>query len=143
MGFYMNEKQKTKIKARIEEIEKFLDNNRDYSKFDSHALFMERSELEFKRNSENINFTLRNKRTKYYNAFQCYEFTKNLLKNGYNGFNNATKKEIKKEGICFNKYSINVGYNQYCKDLKRFDSKEEMFGFVIGYNEAVRTNKTV
>ena len=129
-----------KLKARLKEINEILHNERDWKKIDSHSLIIERSELEFKRNKENINFSLRDKRTKYYNAAQCYQFTKNLLKHGYNGFNNATREEIEKEGICFNKYSINVGYSQYCKDLKRFNSKEEMLGFVIGYNEAVSHN---
>ena len=61
----MNDKQRNKINARITEIELYLDNNRDYSKFDSHALILERSELQFKRNKENINFTLKGN-NKYY-----------------------------------------------------------------------------
>tara|TARA_Y100000310_G_scaffold93554_1_gene91031 strand:- start:306 stop:716 length:411 start_codon:yes stop_codon:yes gene_type:complete len=136
----MNDKQRNKINARIEEIEKFLNDNRDYSKFDSHALFIERNELEFKRNTENVNISLRTD-SKYYLAAQCFKFTKNLLKYGYDKY--TTKEEIEKEGVCFNKYSINVGYSQYCKDLKRFNSKEEMFGFVIGYNEAVNNSKAI
>jgi hypothetical protein len=44
---------------------------------------------------------------------------------------------IKKDGVCFNEYSINNGYNQYCRDMKRFNNKQEMLGFVIGYNEAM------
>ncbi len=126
------------MQTRLEEINKILHNERDWKKIDSHSLIMERSELEFKRNSKNINFSMRSK-DKYYYAFQCYEFTKNLLKYGYDKY--TTKEEIEKEGVCFNKYSINVGYSQYCKDLKRFNSKEEMLGFVIGYNEAVRGAK--
>ena len=124
------------MQTRLEEINQILHNERDWNKIDSHSLIMERSELEFKRNSKNINFPMRSKE-KYYLASQCHSFTQSLLKNGYNGFNNATSEEIKEKGICFNKYSINVGYSQYCKDLKRFSSKEEMFGFVIGYNEVM------
>ena len=127
---------------RLKEINEILHNERDWKKIDSHFLIMERCALEFKRNKENINFSLK-KDNKYYLAAQCHQFTKNLLKHGYNGFNNATKEEIEKEGVCFNKYSINVGYSQYCKDLKRFNSKEEMFGFVIGYNEAVNNSKAI
>ena len=37
----MNEKQLEKAKNRIKEIELFLDNNRDYSKFYYSALFNE------------------------------------------------------------------------------------------------------
>ena len=128
----MNDKQINKINARITEIEQYLDNNRDWSKFDSSALILERSELEFKRNKKNINFALRQK-NKYYYANQCHEFTQNLLNNGYDKY--TTKEKIQKEGISFNKYSINVGYSKYCEDLKRFNSKEEMFGFVIGFNK--------
>ena len=54
----LNIKQLNKIESRINEIENFLDNNRDYNKFDSNKLFTERSELEFKRNKDNINFRL-------------------------------------------------------------------------------------
>ena len=91
------------------------------------------NDLEFNQNKKNINFILRGN-TKYYYAYQCALFTKNLLLYGYG---NITKDQIKKEGVCFNKYSINNGYNQYCRDIKRFNNKEEMLGFVIGYNEAI------
>ena len=121
------------MQTRLEEIEQILENERDWNKIDSHSLIMERSELEFKRNSKNINFSMRSKE-KYYLASQCYSFTQRLLINGYIGFNNAINEEIKEKGISFNKYSINVGYSQYGRDIKRFNSKEEMFGFVIGYN---------
>ena len=81
----------------------------------------------------NINVILRGY-NKYYHAYQCSEFTKNVLKYGYD---NITSTEIKKHGICFNEYSINNGYNQYCRDIKRFNNKQEMLGFVIGYNQAI------
>ena len=129
----LNIKQLNKIESRINEIEKFLDNNRDYNKFDSHKLFTERSELLFKRNKDNINFRL-SCSNKYYYAFQCYEFTQYVLENGYRC--DWQTEDIKKQGISFNKYSINIGSNQYGTDLKRFNSKEELLGFVIGFNEA-------
>ena len=129
----LNTKQLNKIESRIDEIEKFLDNNRDYNKFDSNNLFTERSELLFKRNKDNINFRL-SCNNKYYYAFQCYKFTQYVLENGYK-YKWQTE-DIKKQGISFNKYSINIGYNQYGSDLKRFNSKEELLGFVIGFNEA-------
>ena len=129
----LNTKQLNKIESRIDEIEKFLDNNRDYNKFDSNKLFTERSELLFKRNKDNINFRL-SCNNKYYYAFQCYKFTQYVLENGYK-YKWQTE-DIKKQGISFNKYSINIGYNQYGSDLKRFNSKEELLGFVIGFNEA-------
>ena len=91
------------------------------------------NEKEFKKNKININVRL-NGDNKYYHAFQCALFTENLLKYGYD---NITKEEIKNNGISFDKYCINLGYNKYCRDLKRFSSKQEMIGFVIGYNEAI------
>ena len=91
------------------------------------------NDIEFARNKKNINFILRGK-NKYYYANQCALFTKNLLLYGYG---NITKDQIKKDGVCFNEYSINNGYNQYCRDIKRFNNKAEMLGFVIGYNEAI------
>jgi len=129
----LNIKQLNKIESRINEIEKFLDNNRDYNKFDSNKLFNERSELLFKRNKDNINFRL-SCNNKYYYAFQCYKFTQYVLENGYRC--DWQTEDIKKQGISFNKYSINIGSNQYGSDLKRFSSKEELLGFVIGFNEA-------
>ena len=94
--------------------------------------YQKENDIKFKKNKENINFRLQGG-DKYYYANQCAIFTNYILKNGYPYID---KKEIKENGICFNTYSINVGYNQYCRDLKRFNSKEELLGFVIGYNEA-------
>jgi len=122
-----------KIKNRIEYIDNYLDNNRDWSKFDSSKLIQERNDLNFKLNKQNINIRL-SCDNKYYYANQAKIFTNLLMKNGYGNY--ITKDRIQKEGISFNKYSINVGHSQYHQDLKRFNSKEEMFGFVIGYNEA-------
>ena len=90
------------------------------------------NEKRFKENKKNINFRLQGD-NKYYYANQCAIFTKHIIENGYPYID---KKEIKENGISFNTYSINVGYNQYCRDLKRFNSKEELLGFVIGYNVA-------
>ena len=90
------------------------------------------NEKRFKENKKNINFRLQGD-NKYYYANQCAKFTKHIIENGYPYID---KKEIKENGISFNTYSINVGYNQYCRDLKRFNSKEELLGFVIGYNTA-------
>tara|TARA_Y100000994_G_scaffold228386_1_gene212621 strand:- start:391 stop:801 length:411 start_codon:yes stop_codon:yes gene_type:complete len=132
----LNIKQLNKIESRINEIENFLDNNRDYNKFDSNKLFMERSELEFKRNKDNINFRLSCK-NKYYYAWQCYLFTQFVVKNGYKYYwQDMMDRNVIKQGISFNKYSINIGSNQYGTDIKRFNSKEELLGFVIGFNEA-------
>ena len=91
------------------------------------------NEIEFKKNKHNINVVLTGYE-KYYYANQCAEFTKNVMKYGYG---HIKKTDIIKNGVCFNKYSINNGYNQYCRDIKRFNSKQEMLGFVVGYNQAI------
>ena len=126
----MNKEQK-EIK-RLEEINGLLSKNVDLK------LINERSEIEFSLNKKNINFTLKGN-NKYYYANQCAEFTKNLEKFGFDFY--ISKDMIKRNGVCFNKYSINNGYSQYCRDIKRFSSKEEMIGFVIGYNESITNMK--
>ena len=125
----MNTKQQKRLEA-LENID-----TSEMTLKEMSNIFSERSELLLSRNKENINIILRGN-DKYYYANQCYKFTQNLLKYGFNGFRKATKKEVKENGISFNKYSINLGRNQYGNDLKRFNSRDEMLGFVIGYNEA-------
>ena len=93
-------------------------------------------EIQFKLNKENINFRLTGN-NKYYYANQCKEFENNLKKFGYG---HIKKEDIIKNGVCFNNYSINNGYNQYCRDIKRFNNKEELLGFVVGYNQSILNN---
>ena len=95
--------------------------------------FYKERELEYKEAKEKITFQLRGD-NKYYYAFQCAKFEKNLIKYGYDSY--ATKSSIAKEGLMFNEYSITLG-NYYGHDLKRFNSRQEMLGFVIGYNESI------
>jgi hypothetical protein len=128
----MTNKQNEKLTNRLKVITYEL-NYADRTQINSIDLISEMTEIEFKLNKQNINITLKGD-YKYYWANQCSEFTKNLLNFGYG---HISKQEIKDKGVCFNKYSINNGYNQYCNDIKRFNSKEEMLGFVKGYNEAV------
>ena len=45
--------------------------------------------------------------------------------------------DLKNKNNNNNVNSINNGYNQFCRDMKRFNNKQEMLGFVIGYNEAM------
>jgi|TARA_R100000084_G_C4613356_1_gene129294 hypothetical protein len=95
------------------------------------------NEQEYKNNKKNINFRLSGN-NKYYYANQCRIFKEYLEKYGFNGFNHYSAQEIKDKGVSFNEYSINLGYNQYCADIKRFNNKQELLGFVIGYNEALQ-----
>lgn len=90
-------------------------------------------EIEFKQAKEKITFSLRGD-NKYYYAFQCALFEKNIIEHGYDSY--ANKRTVKNLGLLFNKHSITLGH-YYGHDLKRFNSKEEMLGFVIGYNEAI------
>ena len=95
------------------------------------------NEQEYKNNKKNINFRLSGN-NKYYYANQCRIFKEYLEKYGFNGFKHYSAQDIKDKGISFNEYSINLGYNQYCADIKRFNNKQELLGFVIGYNEALQ-----
>ena len=90
-----------------------------------------RNDKEYKENKKNINFILRGN-NKYYYANQCKRFEEMVKLNGYPYID---KEEINDNGISFNKYSINVGYSQYSRDLKRFNTTQELLGFVIGYCE--------
>lgn len=127
----MNTQQIEKALKRINEIETTLDNN--LSLENRSDLIHERADIQFKLNKVNINFILKCK-NKYYFANQCAAFTGNLLNFGYG---RLSKETIGKQGISFNKYSINLGPNQYCQDLKTFNSTAELLGFVIGYNECI------
>ena len=125
-----------KIRKLLKEVKQQIQDNK-LSLSEMSNLFKLRNELEFKLKKQNINFTLKGY-DKYYYASHCRQFTKNLKKYGYG---NITSDEIIKEGVCFNNYSINNGYNLYCRDIKRFNSKLEMLGFVVGYNNAI-SNQT-
>ncbi len=125
----MTNKQKRK---QLREVKKQIKENQ-LSLNEMSNLFGLRNELEFKLKKQNINFTLKGY-DKYYYASHCRQFTKNLKKYGYG---NIKKEDILKNGVSFNNYSINNGYSQYNSDIKRFNSKLEMLGFVIGYNNAI------
>ena len=126
----MNNKQKQKLEDRLQVISNILDNKVDLQ------LVIEMQEIQFKLNKQNINFRLTGD-NKYYYADQCKEFENNLKKFGYG---HIKKEDILKDGVCFNNYSINNGYNQYCRDIKRFSNKEELLGFVVGYNQSIINN---
>ena len=116
------------IQNKLNEIENKILNSKELD----IDLIQIRNDLQFKRNKQNINIRL-TCNNKYYYANECYKFTNYVLKNGFNHFN---IKEIQKNGISFNKYSINIGFNQFGSDIKRFNNKDEMLGFIIGYNTA-------
>jgi len=128
MNNRLNIGQYNGLKDRIREIESLL------NKESNLDLISERNEIQFKINKQEINFRLTGN-NKYYYANQCAIFEAYVLKHG---FGHISAELIEKEqGINFNEYSINTGFNQYSRDLKRFNSKQEMLGFVIGYNMAI------
>lgn len=118
----------TKIENRIKEINNIFNKNLTHKNNNGHKLLIERNELEFKRNKQNINFRL-TCNNKYYYANQCYQFAKHIVNNGYpyKDTNN-----INVNDISFNKHSIKINNS----DLKTFNNKDELLGFVIGYNTA-------
>ena len=97
--------------------------------------YQKENERQFKIAKKNINVRLP-RANKYYYANQCKIFTDYVMEHGYPHINKA---EIVEQGISFNEYSINIGSNQYGRDLKgSFDSKAEMLGFVVGFNTCSR-----
>jgi hypothetical protein len=118
----------TKIENRIKEINNIFNKNLTHKNNNGYKLLIERNELEFKRNKENINFRL-TCNNKYYYANQCYQFAKHIVNNGYpyKDTNNISINDIS-----FNKHSIKINNS----DLKTFNNKDELLGFVIGYNTA-------
>ena len=88
-------------------------------------------EQQFKQAKEDITFRL-NGRDKYSYAFQCAAFKENVMRLGFDHV--ATADAVKEQGLFFNEHCITLGH-YYGHDLKRFKSKDEMFGFVIGFNE--------
>ena len=103
----------------------------------SYETIIKEREKEYKEWKEKITFQLRGD-NKYYYAFQCALFEKNIIKYGFDSY--ATSTAVKKEGLFFNEFSITLGH-YYGHDLKRFNSKQEMLGFVIGYNESISNFK--
>lgn len=91
--------------------------------------FAKERELEFKRNKENIYFRLSGN-NKYYNAYQCWDFTQYILKNGYRGH-----KPSDIENVYFDNNSITIRLVSTAEsDIKRFENSKELLSFVIGWN---------
>ena len=91
--------------------------------------YIKENERQFKEAKKLIGFSLRGN-NKYYYANQCAIFAKNFQSKWEADFYHHA------DSMSFNKYSINLGPTQYHSELKRFNSKEEMLGYVAGYNEA-------
>ena len=116
-----------KIQKRVNEINEIL--NGSWKNIDSDSLITERAEKELILNRQGVHIRLTGD-NKYYWGYQFAKFRKNIDKYG----SNYGYKNIDGSKISFHKYSINQEYSQYSNDLWRFDSVEEMKGFVKGYN---------
>ena len=116
-----------KIKNRVNEINEIL--NGSWEGIDSGALISERAEKELILNKQGVNIRLTGN-NKYYWGYQFAKFRKNINKYG----SNYGYEGIDGSKISFHKYSINQEYSQFSNDLWRFDTPEEMKGFVKGYN---------
>tara|TARA_R110002126_G_scaffold1272_1_gene7351 strand:- start:261 stop:653 length:393 start_codon:yes stop_codon:yes gene_type:complete len=121
-----------KEKAKLNQIEAILYADDFYTKYDSDQrseYLQQMNDLEFKINKENINVRLTGYE-KYYNAHQCAKFTKYILKNGFQQYK---PKDI--NSVSFNTHSITIRLMSTGEtDIKRFETKLEMLGFVIGFN---------
>jgi hypothetical protein len=115
-----------KLQKRVDEITILL--NGDLSKIDSHALMTERADKQFILNKRGVNIRLTGN-NKYFWGYQFDAFRKNISKYGC-----EHNKDIDGNKISFHKYSINEDYSQYSNDLYRFQSVDEMKGFVKGFN---------
>tara|TARA_R100001510_G_C7561180_1_gene141172 strand:- start:260 stop:583 length:324 start_codon:yes stop_codon:yes gene_type:complete len=94
--------------------------------------FHNEREQEFKRNKQNIYVRLSGS-NKYYYAWQCQNFTRFILENG---FNNYKPNEI--DSVYFDNHSITIRLNSTAEtDIKRFDSKKEMLSYVVGFNDCL------
>ncbi len=120
------------LKAKLNQVEAIIHADDFYTKYDSEQrseYLQKRSDLEFKINKENINVRLTGY-DKYYNAHQCAKFTKYILKNGFQQYKS---KDI--DSVSFNTHSITIRLMSTGEtDIKRFETKLEMLGFVIGFN---------
>ena len=93
--------------------------------------FRKEKEIEFKRNKENIYFRLSGY-DKYYQAHQCWNFTQHILKNGFNQY-----KPSDIESIYFDTHNITIRLHSTAEtDIKRFNSKQELLGYVVGFNDS-------
>ena len=98
----------------------------------------ERNELEFKRNKENVYMRLSGY-DKYYYAHQCYKFTNHLLKCGFNQYKAKDIESISIVNCTHYGASIKARLSSGGEtNLKTYNDKKEMLGFIVGYNQAKR-----
>ena len=87
---------------------------------------------EYKRNKQNVRCRLIGT-SKEYNAHQCYIFGENVKLSGWNRYTSDDIKEVYFDTHCVSAILTSGGYT----DLKRFDTANEMFAWVAGFNECM------
>ena len=98
-------------------------------------MITQRNDLEFQRNKQCIRFTLRGS-NKYYFAGSCYRFSQQFPEQNYR--NRASRGTAYNDDIeiFFEKNAIIIRFksNGAERHLTTFNTKEEMLGFVRGWN---------
>ena len=94
----------------------------------------ERNELLFKRNKQNIYMRLSGY-DKYYYAFQCWDFIKHIMTNGFQQYKAKDIKSISIVNCQYYGASIKARLVSGGEtNLKTFNDKKEMLGFIVGFN---------
>jgi len=125
-----------KLKEKLNQVETIIYRDDFYTIYDSEErseYFQQKSDLEFKINKENIYVRLTGN-DKYYYAHECAKFTRYILKNGFQQYK---PKDI--NDVYFDTHNITIRLMSTGEtDIKRFETKQEMLGFVLGFNTCSR-----
>tara|TARA_R110001592_G_scaffold259401_1_gene523372 strand:- start:155 stop:814 length:660 start_codon:yes stop_codon:yes gene_type:complete len=125
-----------KLKAKLNQVEAIIHADDFYTKYSADErleYLTKRSDIEFKINKENIYVRLTGN-DKYYYAHQCAKFTQHIL---INGFQQYKPKDI--NSVYFNTHKITIRLMSTGEtDIKNFKTKQEMLGFVVGFNTCSR-----
>ena len=125
-----------KLKEKLNQVETIIYRDDFYTIYDSEErseYLQQRSDLEFKINKENIYVRLTGN-DKYYYAHECAKFTRYILKNGFQQYK---PKDI--NDVYFDIHNITIRLMSTGEtDIKRFETKQEMLGFVLGFNTCSR-----
>jgi len=125
-----------KLKEKLNQVKAIIRANDFLTKYNSEQrseYIQKMNDLEFKINKENIYVRLTGY-DKYYYAHQCAEFTKHILKNGFQQYK---PKDI--NDVYFDTHNITIRLMSTGEtDIKRFETKQEMLGFVLGFNTCSR-----
>ena len=121
-----------KLKEKLNQVKAIIRANDFLTKYNSEQrseYIQKMNDLEFKINKENIYVRLTGY-DKYYYAQQCAEFTQHILKNGFQQYK---PKDI--NSVYFDTHNITIRLMSTGEtDIKRFETKLEMLGFVVGFN---------